>query len=152
MYRKILVATDLTEASSPALAAGIDLARRLGSSVIALHVTPPAYEPRFWFTPLSATDRDYFTSLAKKEQEAARRVLEEQIAKLKGDSPILSEALVSIGYPADVIRAVAIEREADLVVVGTHGRVGMQHLLLGSVAERVLRTAPCAVLAVRGGK
>jgi nucleotide-binding universal stress UspA family protein len=54
-----------------------------------------------------------------------------------------------IGFPAEDIVRLATEVQADLIVVGTHGRRGLSHLLLGSVAERVIRTAPCPVLTVR---
>ena len=56
---------------------------------------------------------------------------------------------VSAGYPATVIAARAGTIGADLIVMGTHGRSGVSHLLMGSVAERVMRTAPCPVLTVR---
>jgi nucleotide-binding universal stress UspA family protein len=56
---------------------------------------------------------------------------------------------VAVGHPADTIVRVAQERGADLIVMGTHGRTGLQHVLLGSVAEKVVRLAPCPVLTVR---
>ena len=54
-----------------------------------------------------------------------------------------------MGPPADTIVRVAQERNADLIVMSTHGRTGLQHVLLGSVAEKVVRLAPCAVLTVK---
>ena len=56
---------------------------------------------------------------------------------------------VRIGFAADTIRTVAHERDGELIVMGTHGRTGLAHLLLGSVAEGVVREAPCPVLTVR---
>ena len=56
---------------------------------------------------------------------------------------------VAVGHPADTIVRLAQERSADLIVMGTHGRTGLQHVLLGSVAEKVVRLAPCPVLTVR---
>jgi nucleotide-binding universal stress UspA family protein len=56
---------------------------------------------------------------------------------------------IAVGHPADAIVRVAEERAADLIVMGTHGRTGLQHALLGSVAEKVVRLAPCPVLTVR---
>ena len=58
--------------------------------------------------------------------------------------------VVQAGIPSDVIIGMAKELNADLVVMGTHGRHGLQHVILGSIAERVVRTAPCPVLTVRG--
>lgn len=59
------------------------------------------------------------------------------------------EAEVARGQPADAIIQFAQERDVDLIVMGTHGRSGLQHVLLGSVAEKVVRHAPCPVLTVR---
>lgn len=59
------------------------------------------------------------------------------------------EAHVTVGDPADAILRVARERSVDLIVMGTHGRTGLQHVLLGSVAENVVRHAPCPVLVTR---
>jgi nucleotide-binding universal stress UspA family protein len=59
------------------------------------------------------------------------------------------EIEVAVGQPAETIVRVAQERNADLIVMGTHGRTGLQHVLLGSVAEKVVRLAPCPVLTVR---
>src|SRR5262249_20777722 len=59
------------------------------------------------------------------------------------------EVAIAGGNPADAIVRAAQERGADLIVMGTHGRTGLQHVLLGSVAEKVVRTAPCPVLTVR---
>ena len=56
---------------------------------------------------------------------------------------------IAAGHPAEAIVRVAQERKADLIVMGTHGRTGLQHVLLGSVAEKVVRLAPCPVLTVR---
>ncbi len=59
------------------------------------------------------------------------------------------EVEVAAGLPADIIVRVAHERGADLIVMGTHGRTGLPHMLLGSVAEKVVRLPPCPVLTVR---
>ena len=59
------------------------------------------------------------------------------------------EVEVATGQPAETIVRIAEERSADLIVMGTHGRTGLQHVLLGSVAEKVVRLAPCPVLTVR---
>ena len=58
---------------------------------------------------------------------------------------------VSPELPAEAIVAAALERDADLIVMGTRGHTGLKHALLGSVAERTIRTAPCSVLTVKGG-
>ena len=63
--------------------------------------------------------------------------------------PVPATIEVAVGRPARVIIETATNRGTDLIVMGTHGRSGVAHLVLGSVAERVVRTAPCAVLTVR---
>ena len=65
------------------------------------------------------------------------------------DEGISAEFAVHGGTPELVIVDMAAEKEADLIVMGTHGRTGLAHVLLGSVAERVLRTAPCPVITVK---
>ncbi len=100
----------------------------------------------------TAADREYLQSLARREQDAAKKVLEQQIEAAQPDAPAANaRAMVLAGYPAETIPVVAREEDADLLVVGTHARKGFQHLVLGSVAERVVRTATCAVLTVRVG-
>lgn len=59
------------------------------------------------------------------------------------------DVAIAVGHPADTVVRVARERNIDLIVMGTHGRTGLQHVLLGSVAEKVVRLAPCPVLTVR---
>jgi nucleotide-binding universal stress UspA family protein len=60
------------------------------------------------------------------------------------------EVALAVGRPADTIIRLARERNADLIVMGTHGRTGLEHLVMGSVAEKVVRLAPCPVLTVKG--
>ena len=59
------------------------------------------------------------------------------------------DVAIAVGHPADAVVRVAQERKVDLIVMGTHGRTGLQHVLLGSVAEKVVRLAPCPVLTIR---
>lgn len=152
MFRKILVATDLSEASMPALRTAISMCRRFGAHLVALHVCEYAYESRHWFVPLEAWERELHQNVAKREEEAAERTLREQL--LAATPEPLPEGMVELvsrrGLPADLIVAAAGELGVDLLIVGTHGRTGLSHAMLGSIAERVVRTAPCPVLVVRG--
>jgi nucleotide-binding universal stress UspA family protein len=153
MYRRILIATDLSEASLPALRVGLDLARRLGAAVEVLHVTEAPYQSRPWFTPLTNKELELLEELGRREQAEARRALGEQVAEILGGEREQTrvEIVVSPGVPADAIVAAARDRKAELLITGTHGRRGIKHALLGSIAERVMRTAPCPVLTVRAG-
>lgn len=151
MYRRILVATDLTEGSAPALRTALSLGRELGAHVTAMYVTEPPYEPRRWLMPVMETEAEFFRNIAKREQDAAQRVLEDQVreATIEPTNGATVDTLVRTGTPAELIPATARELGADIIVMGTHGRQGLQLALLGSIAERVVRTAPCPVLTVR---
>jgi universal stress protein A len=150
MIRKILVATDLTEASTLAVHAAIDLGQRLGALVTVLHVVEPPYEARRWFAP-SPTEAQFLRTIVGREKDATLRLMDEQVkaARLDRTSDAAVEIVVREGIPADDIVTAAQALGADMLVVGTHGRRGLQHLILGSVAERIVRTAPCPVLTVR---
>ena len=148
MGAKFLIATDLTEASAEALRAGLMLARRLGASATVLHVTAPARPGRAPFVPLDEREAVFYQELAERERAAARRILDEQLERYRAEgTPV--ETVVVPGDPLEVILSMARTGGADLVVTGTHGRKGLAHALLGSVAERCVREAPCPVLTVR---
>lgn len=144
--RRILVPTDFSDRSDAALAYAIDLAKRLGSSIHVLHVIDDASFTAVYPDAISvelAGVRAQLTDEAKRRLDAlADRCTARGV-------PATSEVIV--GRPARAISETAAARGSDLIVMATHGRSGLAHLMLGSVAERVLRTAPCAVLTVRAG-
>ena len=139
MPQKILVATDLSQASQTPLVYAVALARRLGAALSALYVSPlqASFEP-FPTFPREALD------------PARRRGLEDEVRRFVDGAagPHAAEVLVRDGDPADEIVAVAREAGFDLVVLGTHGGRAFERWGLGSVADRVARTAEGAVLAV----
>jgi nucleotide-binding universal stress UspA family protein len=149
MYRRILVATDLTESSRPALQTGLELAHRLGAKLEILHVVEPPYRTRGWYSPYSADENTFLQGVSVRQAEAAQRVLDDQVKEADRESKVQVKSVVKVGVPADSIIETAKDSGADLVVVGTHARQGFQHVFLGSIAERVVRTAPCPVLTVR---
>ena len=139
----ILVPIDFSPSAEEAMTWAIDLARRYGASLLVAHVLQPVAWPAspdgLMLTPtdlLATTRRELDASL-----ERTRASIE--AAGIRATSALLD------GTPAAEIAALARRASADLVVMGTHGRTGLQHALLGSVAEKVLRTAPCPVLTVR---
>jgi nucleotide-binding universal stress UspA family protein len=148
MVPHFLIATDLTEASAPALRAGLILARRLGASATVLHVTAPARPPRAPYLPIDEREATFYREIADREQLAARRILDQQVEVFRAEGSQI-ETLVIPGDPVEVILSVASSGETGLLVTGTHGRTGVAHALLGSVAERCVRDAPCPVLTVR---
>ena len=139
--RQILVPTDLSEGADQALDYACELARALGAQVHLLNVVsiPAMGVPELGLS-LTSTMID---QLVVDNQAAI-----EQLAKTRCAGQV-GQVLVRAGNPRDEINEVAKELGVDLIVMGTHGRRGISRALLGSVAEIVVRSAPCAVLTVR---
>lgn len=130
--RRILWATDLLPVSEGAWRYALTLADVLGAEVILLHVVRPPEPARVADDPIPPL-----------EQELERR---QQGVEARG---LRARRKVLVGVPAEVIVAEAEREQADLIVMGTRGRTGLTHVLLGTVAEAVIRKAPCPVLAVQ---
>ncbi|WP_447980654.1 universal stress protein [Candidatus Nitrospira bockiana] len=140
---RILLPVDFSDCSLDALEYGVQIAQRLGARVMVLHVLEPvAYGLDFTLGHAAAQQA------LRARVEAELRRLEEAI-RSKG-VPI--EHRIKGGLPADSILESAQESDADLIVMGTHGRRGLSHVLKGSVAEAVLRRASCPVLTVKSPK
>lgn len=139
--RQILVPTDLSEAAAQALDYACELARPLGAQIHLLNVISiPALGVPELGVALAATMID---DLVVENQKALDRLAQTQCPDRLG------QVLVQTGDARDVINQVAKDLAIDLIVMGTHGRRGISRALLGSVAETVVRSAPCAVLTVR---
>ncbi|HET9361292.1 MAG TPA: universal stress protein [Vicinamibacterales bacterium] len=145
-FTRILVPTDFSPASEAALAAAMELADRFGASIHLLHVLEDPYS-----TSAYATEVYGFLPPGLREtwQENAEKRLDALLPRERGTRSAGSCAVV-FGSPARAIVDHAHGAGIDLIVMGTHGRSGVAHLLLGSVAERVVRTATCPVMTVRG--
>ena len=140
--RTILVPIDFSSHSLAALERALDLARQSGSSVHLLH----CYE-----IPTPGFDQ-YRLALPETVWERIREGAERRLTELVEKAATMGLAVTSelcADPPGQSIGAVAHRIGADLVVMGTHGNTGVKHLLLGSVAERTVRTAPCSVLVVK---
>jgi nucleotide-binding universal stress UspA family protein len=139
--RRIVVATDFSTPGEHALGVGVSLAKQLGAEVHVVH----AFDiPLAMVTPYEVTVPD---GLIREAREAARKKLDTALDAIR------KQGLEATGHLGEVPAAPAIadvarEVKADLVVIGTHGRTGLKHVLLGSVAERTVRHAPCPVLTV----
>jgi universal stress protein A len=139
----ILVPTDFSDAADAALTYALTLGQQVDAPVSLVHVfdDPDAmtvYSEQYIPMPPEMRER----LLADIRQQLAERIAR------TGHKDVTTEVLT--GVTAKAIVDGARDRHADLIVMGTHGRHGMAHLLLGSVAERVVRTAACPVLVVRG--
>jgi universal stress protein A len=141
-FTNILVPTDFSPASERVLAYARALAERFGASLHLLHVVEDPVMAAAW-SEAYAFD---VAGLQARFREEAERRLTEVAASLTG---VTVTTDVLDGSPARTIAAAAGDKGMDLIVMGTHGRSGLSHLLLGSVAERVVRSAPCPVLTVR---
>lgn len=144
LLKNILVATDFGEASDAALTYGRDLARSYDATMHVLHVADNVLV-RF----ADDTSIAVLPDLQDKVEEGARQrlhalVTEEDRTLLRAKSVVVTSLA-----PAETIVEYAKEHHIDLIIMGTHGRRAFEHLLMGSVAERVVRTAPCPVLTVR---
>jgi nucleotide-binding universal stress UspA family protein len=137
--KQILVPTDFSDSAEHAVDYAFELARALGGKVHLLHV---------WAIPPAPDSLVLTGNVIDDVAQAAQAGLDASVAKRK-NLPELGEVVLQLGDPREIIVATARKLSADLIVMGTHGRRGFKRFILGSVAESVLRTAPCPVLAVR---
>ena len=145
--RTILLPTDGSECSAKAMAYALSFAKQYGARIVALHVIDRRWEEqtRAAFVEVG---QDLTQKIQEGYEEEAQRILRE-ITDAAGKAEVPVETRVLTGIPHEEIVRAGREVSADLLIMGTHGRSGMSHLLLGSVAERVVRKAPCPVLTVR---
>ena len=140
--RKILAPVDFSDNTPPILEWSAHLAEEHDSTIVLLH----AYHLPVEFQQLEGAylPPDFWASVRAEAEESLARYAADLTAK-----GLRVETAVCEGYAATVIVEEAAERDIDLIVIGTHGRSGFKHLLLGSIAERVVHKAPCPVLTVR---
>ena len=138
-FRRILVPHDFSESADAALELAADLAAAQGARLDVLHVVEPFHPPPEVVTWL------------RESQEIGPQLkrLEQLVAARLGRRRVTFQCKVVVGYPVNAILEAA--RDADLIVMATQGRTGIPHLLIGSVAERVVRHATKPVLTVRAG-
>ena len=139
-FQTFLVPHDFSDDAEAALEAAVELARRLDAQLHLLHVYQ---QPVDVLSPYGVAIPP---NVGPELRAAAQSRLQKIAARISG---VRIEVHVAEGPPALVITEQAQALAADLVVMGTHGRTGLRHLLLGSVAERTMRTAPCPVLTVK---
>jgi universal stress protein A len=145
VFRRILHATDFSSASRPALARAIDLARQNRASLSIVHALPPMVMP--------ASEGLVAPGVYEAIDQGTRQHAQKRLAALVRQAKkrgVRAKALLVDGVPAEQIARTARRGRVDLIVIGTHGRSGLSKVLLGSVAERVIRLATCPILTVRG--
>ena len=144
--KRILYATDYSKASARALDQAVQLAKQNAAELLVVHVLEPV-------TPYVTGDDYGSTELylrleetTKKEAQSSMHKLMQKLQKLK----VKAKSLLLKGSTHDQIIKAAKSRKADMIVIGTHGRTGLTKLFMGSVAGKVVSTAQCPVLTVRG--
>lgn len=148
--RKILVPIDIAEGTGPAIGMASTMARTLGASVELLYVwqPPPLFPVPIVVIPSTVESQP--TNMEELARTRAGAQLMEIVSQLRAEGVSDVHCRVGIGSPAHEIVELADLGHFDLIVMGTHGRKGISHAVLGSVAEKVVRRAKCPVLTVRG--
>jgi nucleotide-binding universal stress UspA family protein len=154
-FKKIMIATDGSDCSVLAANRGIELARLSGGTVYAVHVVPTAY--------LFPMDGDYFSSMGvnpywepmyETMYGALNKQGQQTVDSVKGlgeAKGIKVEPILLEGHPAEELIRYAEEQGMDIVIMGTHGKKGLDRLILGSVAENLVRHSKVPIMVV-GGK
>ena len=144
--RRILHPSDFSKASGAAFAKAVDLAKSNRAEVVVLHVLAPPM-------PMMAGDGyvspRVYEDLDKSARAYASKELASLVAKAK-KAGVRAKAVLRDGMAHEQIARAARSPRADMIVIGTHGRTGLAKLFLGSVAGRVVATAKCPVMTVRG--
>ena len=144
-FKRIVCPVDFSEPSEIALSQAVALAEQHGAELRILNVVEPL-TPAMFSDGMLLTQPD---SLPNRSGEVAQDLLAQLKAKSCASVQERTTLHVAVGVPFVEIVRHARECGADLIVMGSHGRTGIDHLLIGSVAERVVRKAPCSVLVVR---
>jgi universal stress protein A len=138
LFKKILCAIDLDGSAPSALELAANIAQQVGAETHVLHVVS---------MPMPAEGAPVFVEVCRQQAEVAKTSIERLVAKYLTGIP--HESRIDVGDPAMLIIAAAERLPADLIVMSTHGRKGFSRLFLGSVAEEVMRRAPCPVVTAK---
>jgi universal stress protein A len=139
--RRVLVPVDFSECAQKALDYAVPFAKQFGAELVLLHVVPANY-------PIGEFGMIDVAFMEKELRATAEKQLAALVAK-RIPKGVASKSQVRVGRPVSEIVQVARQEQADLILLSTHGHTGFKHVLLGSVAENVVRYAPCPVLVVR---
>jgi nucleotide-binding universal stress UspA family protein len=145
VLKKILCPTDFSENSEHAMKYALALATLSQAQLELFHVVEPISYPQS--TKLFEPVLDE-VEITMKMEAAFQKQLEDQVIALKEEYPKITGRLVTGNTFLEILQA-ARDDDVDMIVMGTHGRTGLAHVLIGSVAERVVREAPCPVLTVK---
>ncbi|QWR78125.1 universal stress protein [Candidatus Magnetomonas plexicatena] len=141
--RKILLPTDFMEGASGAADYTADLAKHYGASIDILHVVYDVASAVGWYMPQLSYD-EFYKDIEKNALKELEHVYEKQLKDVRSVNRFIAR-----GNPADEILNYASTNRIDLIVMGTHGRKGIDRLIFGGTAEKVVRNAKCPVLTTR---
>ncbi|MBC8017329.1 MAG: universal stress protein [Verrucomicrobia bacterium] len=142
-FEKILIAIDFSENSEYAFEYALTLATQFQAELTILHVINEPVDLRGFYVPHIS-----FEQLEKEIEDGAEKMMEKFCQTRMGDFSNYRTAIVT-GIPYEEIIKKAEDTVSSLIVLGTHGRTGLDHLIFGSTAERVVRSASCPVLTIR---
>lgn len=142
-FEKILLAIDFSDYSEVACDYALTLAESFNSSLLVLHVINEPVDLRGFYVPHIS-----FEQLEQEIEVGAVKMLETFCNENIKEFSDFKTSVVA-GVPYEEIIRVATEQESSLIIIGTHGRTGLDHLIFGSTAERVVRSAPCPVMTIR---
>ncbi len=145
LIRKIILATDFSEASQNAVRHAVWLAKSLHAELKILHV----FEPSGWVVPSPYYFTPGFEQWVDASLEKTRQKGKESLQGLAESLDMQVETIFAEGRTGKEIVKIAAEHRADLLILGTHGYTGWNHLTIGSIAEFVVRHASCPVLTVK---
>ena len=142
-FSTILVAVDFSDSSDNAFQQALSIARKYAAKLIVLHVINEPVDLRGFYVPHIS-----FEKLEEEIEEGANKMMDTFCTQHLGDFTNYESFIVS-GMPYEQVIDQALEKKADLIVMGTHGRTGLDHVLFGSTAAKVVRKSPLPVLTVR---
>lgn len=133
--KKILVPVDFSDCSKKALMYAVPFAKQFDATITVVHIAPYCVQP----SEVVVAEAQLL--------EANLGALNNLVREISGSAQV--EARIRVGNPASEIVELAAESQTDLIIISTHGKSGLLHVLMGSTAEKVVRHAPCPVLVVR---
>ena len=143
---KILIAIDDSSYSEIAANYGFELAKNLHAEVALLHVNEVPVTTSYGIDPMLNDPAMVMPEMIQIQEESSKRLLDRITDSYGTDTTTYK--FLKLGSPRDEIIATAEEWEADMIILGTHGRTGLDHFIAGSVAESVVRKAKCPVLII----
>jgi nucleotide-binding universal stress UspA family protein len=142
-FRTILFATDFSESSDHAFRYALSMAKRFNARLIIIHVINEPVDLRGFYVPHISFDK-----LEEEIEEGAQKMMEKFCRTHIRDYDHY-ESFIMPGIPYEEIIKKGLESSADLIIMATHGRTGLDHVLFGSTAEKVVRKSPIPVMTIR---